>query len=933
MRFWFVLILFVQTSLLSAQQFGGNPSAIKWKQINNTATRVIFPQGLDSQASRITSLIDYIAAQTPVSLGNQQKKINLVLQNQTIIPNAYVGLSPFRSEFFMTPPTNNFEQGGTPWPDLLALHEYRHVEQFNNAHVGLSKLIHKIFGDDGFALSINAAIPDWFFEGDAVYQETILSRQGRGRLSLFMNEFPALWQAGKKYSWMKLRNGSFKDFVPNHYNLGYPMVKYGYEQYGTSFWKNIIADAASWKGLFYPFQTAIKKHTGISYAEFRQKALNVLASESKQDTFNDKDFLFSVNKKYVTNYFFPYQINKDSLLYLKSSFRSRPAFYIKDNKGEHRIKIRDISIDEQYSYRNGKIVYAAYNSDPRRAWRDYSIIKELDIATGVERSITAESKYFTPDISPDGNSIIAVQNSSDGKSVLHLLNVRTGAVVKELKSAEISVFTDPKFIDDQQLITAVRLKDGKMALALANIETGNLLRITPPSYNVIGYPNVEKDFVFFTANFSGDDNIFVLKLSDKKVMRITNGQAGKYYVNAQGDKLVWSEFTAFGYQLKEKNIAPSSWQEVDEHTMTTQQIRYPILLPKIDYADEISEIETNSYKVEKYKKSTRLINIHSWRPYYDDPEFSYTIYGQNILNTFQSELYYLYNKNEKTNAIGANAIYGAWFPQLVLGAQYTLDRNAAIGNKTRYWNQADAHIGIGVPLNFAKGKTYKGFNLGTNFYVQQNYNRGIYKDSLGNTQLSYLHHYLVWNQFVPQAKQHILPRLGYSVSLAERYTVTEKKGNQFLLNSAIYLPGIASVHNLVFTGAFQERDTMGNVSFTNRFSYSRGYEGRYFSRMWRVSANYHFPLFYPDWGFANLLYISRVRANAFYDFTKVYSKNKLQTVNQRSAGAEIYLDTRWWNQYPLSFGFRFSRLLDKDQFNGFKGNRFEFILPVSIIPH
>jgi hypothetical protein len=52
--------------------------------------------------------------------------------------------------------------------------------------------------------------------------------------------------------------------------------------------------------------------------------------------------------------FFPYQLENGSLLYLKSSYRKRPAFVIKDNSGEHVLRVKDISLDEQYSYRNGK---------------------------------------------------------------------------------------------------------------------------------------------------------------------------------------------------------------------------------------------------------------------------------------------------------------------------------------------------------------------------------------------------------------------------------------------------------------------------------------------------------------------------------------------------------------------------------------------------
>ncbi len=130
-----------------------------------------------------------------------------------------------------------------------------------------------LFGEEGYALAVNASIPDWFFEGDAVYNETVLSKQGRGRLPLFMNAYPALWQAGKNYSWMKLRNGSFKDYVPDHYNLGYPLVNYGYEKYGQDFWGKVTRDASAFKGLFYPFQKAIKKHAGVDYKTFRNEAL------------------------------------------------------------------------------------------------------------------------------------------------------------------------------------------------------------------------------------------------------------------------------------------------------------------------------------------------------------------------------------------------------------------------------------------------------------------------------------------------------------------------------------------------------------------------------------------------------------------------------------------------------------------------------------
>lgn len=80
---------------------------------------------------------------------------------------------------------------------------------------------------------------------------------------------------------MKLRNGSFKDFVPNHYDLGYLLVNYGRMKYGTEFWTNVTRDASSFKNLFYPFQKAVKKYSGIKFRTFYEEAFkeNRLRSE------------------------------------------------------------------------------------------------------------------------------------------------------------------------------------------------------------------------------------------------------------------------------------------------------------------------------------------------------------------------------------------------------------------------------------------------------------------------------------------------------------------------------------------------------------------------------------------------------------------------------------------------------------------------------
>lgn len=927
LSFTFLVLCF---SFLNAQEFGGNPPAMKWKQINTDTARIIFPLGMDSAAQSVSSVVHFLAAKNNL-LGNRRDKINIVLQNQSTIANGYVGLGPYRSEFFLTPSFNNFDFGGVSWPEGLASHEYRHVQQFSNFRVGLSKAMYYLFGEEGLAVAINAAIPDWFYEGDAVYNETVHTRQGRGRIPFFTNQYKSLWVDRKHYSWMKLRNGSLKDFIPTHYHLGYLLVNYGYEKYGSDFWKKVTSDAASYKGLFYPFQKAIQTHAHVNYKTFRKQAFDYYKTKSGLTVVHTsiEQNITKPALSYITNYFFPYQLENGSLLYVKSSYRKRPAFVIKDNSGEHVLRVKDISLDEHFSYRNGRIVYAAYKPDLRWGWRNFSELRVLDVKTGAQTKIKSRTKYFTPDINNDGSKIAAVLYDENGKCELHILD-GSGNVLQRITSSEITVFTDPKFIDDNSLVACARFRDGQMSLVRTETN-GTVSRVTSPSHHVIGFPNVQGDKVYFTATFEGNDDLFMVQLSDGKIFRVTRSSTGNYFASVSGNKVLYSNFTADGYQVKQIDVEKPGLKEIDRSAFLSQANTYPVSKGNDFKNLLINGLPARVFPVSKYSKGTRLLNFHSWRPYYEDPIFTYTLYGQNVLNTLQTELYYLYNQNERTNAVGLSTTYGALFPYLSAGAEYTFRITDTLNTLTRQWNQLDTRVGLSIPLNLSGGRFLRSLNFGSSYVFRFEYNTGPTKDLFVENNFSYLSHFINYSQQVQQARQHIFPRLGYNFSLQYRHAISKYDSYQFFSTANLYLPGFISNHSIVINGAWQERDTF-RILFSNRFPYSRGYNEAYLSGMWKVGANYHFPLWIPDWGFGNILYIQRIRANAFYDLTRVYSRNKQVTLDQRSAGMEFYFDTNWWNQYPLTFGLRISKRLDDDLITGQRGTWFEFIMPVSIIP-
>ena len=919
----FLVLFFFLSNVVSAQNFGGFPPSTRWRQINTDTARIIFTKDAAPQAERIATLIHRQAGDSSFSIGDKIRKVSIVLHSRTTQANGYVALAPFRSEYYLIPSSNVFEFGNLPWYENLAIHEYRHVQQYNNFKNGLSKGLFYLFGEQGQALGNALTVPDWFFEGDAVHAETALTQQGRGRLPYFLSGYNSLWLEGKNYSWQKLRNGSLKDYVPNHYQLGYLLTNYGYLKYGSDFWEKVTKDASAFKGLFYPFQKAVEKYAGVDYKTFRKEALQFyqqkLGEEKEQGV---------VKTKTVTNYYFPQYISKDSLLYLKRAYNKIPAFYIKDRRGEHRLSQQNISSEEWFSYRNGKIAYTAFSTHPRWSLVDYSDIVVMDIATGSQKRLTSKGKYYTPDISPSGNKIIAVRITDSLQTELQLLDSRTGAVLKKIKAGTGDIyFLNPRFVDENRIVAGIRNLKTEMSLNLIDIDhPESSERIVPFSNNTISLPFVAGNMVYFVSNANANDNLYAVSLKDKSIYQLTQDKTGNYYPSVFNDSLVWSHFTAEGLQLRTAPLNRSGWREINKMTWPEQASLYPVALAK-----NTVSIPARRFSEQRYSQSTGLFNFHSWSPNYVDPEFTFSLYSDNILNTFSNELFYRYNQNEASHGLGWNTAYGGFFPVLSAGAEYTYNRHLDFSKGTLTLDQLEIRGGYNIPLNFTKGKTYKALNFGSDYVFNRLTPTGIWKDSFLTRSHSYLRHFVSWSHYLPRAVQQIYPKLGWATVLQYRHLLSGN-GSQFYGNSFLYLPSFGN-HSIVINGAFQETDT-NNVVFSNRFPNSRGYDDYYFSRMWKVSGNYHFPILYPDFGFASIVYLQRLRGNLFYDYTRVYSNNKTASANLRSIGGELYFDTKWWNQLPVSFGLRVSHLLD----NGFtpadrKGkNWFEFILPVNLLP-
>jgi hypothetical protein len=953
MRYPILLLLLLATATFTdAQEFGGNPPSVKWNQVDMPMAKIIFPVGLDSAGLLVANIVSQMNNVIKPTIGYKQTQISILMQNQTTIANGYVGLAPFRSEFYLTPDQNSFELGSLSWPAQLAIHEFRHVQQYNNFNVGLSHVMKIMFGEGGQALANDLAVPNWFFEGDAVFNETHVSRQGRGRLPYFLNEMRALWADGRDYSYMKIRNGSYLDYTPDWYPIGYMMVSYGRDRYGDDFWRKVTQDAAAYRDGFYPFQKAIKRYTGEDFEHFRADAFDHFekvfdtkkyfdAAIRQSLASPDHSIANRLNNKhqhFIADQEYPVFANDSTLIYMKSTYDHIPVFVMKTGNKEKDIAVRSVSIDTYFAWHAGMIVYAAYRPDMRWNYRDYGELMLLNTATGKEHRLTKSTKYFSPDFSPDGKTIVAVKEGTNGKCDIHLVDAANGKLIRVVPNPGNLFYTYPKFYGKDQIIAAVRTPKGQMTLDLVDIKTGSSKYLLPLSYQPIVFPRVKNDTVYYSATYGVDDRLFALDMKTGRISRLDNynlnGSVGNYQAAAGTAKFAWVGFTAFGFQVNELDKKDLLWSPIDPADARGALPDFGIgALTRDSSTDLLDRMRFDSLKITKYKKSHHLFNFHSLIPNFNDPNYTLSLAGENVLNTMQSQVSFTYNRDEGYKDFGFAAVYGALFPYINGGVDYYLDRRGFYNGNSVYWNETDVYGGFEIPLNFSEGKNYTTLQAGSDIYYTGVNFQSPYRSMFPNTSYAYLSNFLNFSNNIQQAKQNIYPRFGQTLAFEYKSAVTGAASEQFLANGYLYFPGLSINHNTILNFAYQQHNRDDVIDFSNDFPFSRGYTAENFDNMYKADINYDFPICYPDAGFGDLFFLQRIRANPFYDYTYVtdhYTNGNLYKGTYRSTGLEIYFDTQFFNQESISFGFRYSYLANPDTFGPPGRNRFEIIVPVTV---
>ncbi len=970
---WFILAQHQAFSQFG-YPLGLNPSATKWYQINTDSFQLIFPENTLPKGQRVANLVAELYG-LDQTIGNSKRKVSIVLHPKTVTPNGFVALAPFRSELFLTPPQASF-LGNGDWLDLLTIHEYRHVQQNVNARKGATKWASWVFGQNGWALMRQIAIPRWFMEGDAVLYETMLSPAGRGRVPAFDMEYRALLLQNRTYSYEKASAGSFKNFVPDHYKLGYYLSAQARKEYGADVWKDVVNASGRYKGILFPFSRNLKKNTGLRTPQLYSTTIAQLKQQWENDEktaqYTDFRSVKSLPQKGFTSYEYPQFVSDSGAIVLKSGFDLIPALYKIDLHGNQEEKITlpgfQVDANRSYSEKNGQLYWTEMRFDKRWANQNFSDIYYYNLFNKKKKRITTKGKYFSVAVSNDGVKLLSVKVPESGDPQLVVLNSFNGEELITLPNAEGYFYAHPTWLSESRAVVVAQ-KDHKQALFSVNLTSGQHETIVPFASRQITFPVVSPDgkWVIYSSTETGINNLFATNLSTKETYQVTSDRFGAFYpsVSPSGQKLLYSAYTNNGFELKEIPFAPEKWEKAKANTKSSITFYEPLL----KQADQpITDLPNQEYDVKRYHEVSQLINFHSIRTLPLHPNYLAEVQSDNVFSTLSARVGLNYNVNDRNTIYYADVSYGRYFPVIEAGAQAGTERDMTIyflnekitSNSqtnvsdtsyiptpvTRTWAEKLYYGGVSLPFNLSGGASYGSLTVSGHLQrIQTTYEPDLFIPN-GATKTSTAYDFKVlFARTQLQAKRHIYPRLGVTFVLRKRKTISGLEADQLYTNTQVFLPGIFKNHSVWGGFSTNTEKTSNPYLFSNNFFYSRGYTGIRSDQLQKYSFNYAFPLLYPDIAIGPFFFLQRIKANVFYDQTTAtnnffnvpginlenpqeilgYGAISLRDFSLRSYGVEVTFDFRFMRLLDMDLGIRWSRLSD-GAFTGQQANQFEIVI-------
>jgi hypothetical protein len=952
---WFIkyyLLFIIQfsiaiQSLAQNEILDTNPPKLKWYQINTPNFNILFEGEFLIEAQRIANTMEELYNPGSQSLGITPKKISIILQNRNVISNGFVTQTPRKSEFYTMPSQDYNFSGVLDWMDLLSVHEFRHVVQFDKSLTKFNKAVFYLLGYNAASSMAHLSVPEWFWEGDAVVIETVLTKGGRGRIPNFGMLMRTNTLERGTFDYYRQYLGSFKHKVQDHYTFGYYMTSYLRRHYGKKIINNTTKETWNWPFIPFRFSNRIKKYSGKSLLQNYNSMMNELDSIWRHRLLSRELTMFNqINFRYnnsYTDFAYPHYLNDGSIIALKSGIGDIPTFVTFDHAGkDHKVTVPGIiNSTGMLSVSNNVIAWNEIEFDPRWRSRTYSVIKIYDFKTRKLKRISKKSRYSSAALSPDGKVIVTIETTYDSRNRIIIIDTGSGKVIDEIPNPENFFFLNPRWSEDGRHIVAVKQSKAGKSLWLYDLEKSSGEDLWDLNYENIGYPEMYKNYIFYNSSYDGLDNIYVIDVVTKKRFRVTSGKHGAFnaVISKEGDKILYNNFSKHGLDVVEIDFDTMAWVPIEEIKQNPENYFEPISVQEgnINIVDSVQE---EAFPVKRYRLGTKIINPYSWGPIIrsSDLDLFIGLSSRDIMSTSIIGLGYEFNSTEKTGQWVGNFSYQGLYPvfnfQGYIGDRATTERfiirddehNVIVDTLSRVtWNEKGLSLGFELPFKLTRSKYLQDLNIGFNYKYSYVKDYTAYEslrdpDQQGNGPLLSNVYYLSYRRMLRTSKRDLYGKFGqflYAQYEHTPWTASKYLGGLFSAQLRLFFPGFIKHHSLHYRAGFWKQELSYGDStyvFQSPIFWTRGYSYRTFNHYFNNSFNYTFPVWHPDLHIWSLLNIQRIYANVFFDVGLKDLESDFSVHDSdiyRSVGVEVFFDFNLMRFLSLfNMGFRYIYAFD-----------------------
>lgn len=843
-----VVVVICATQRADAQYYtwGSDAASLKWDNIKTPDVRIIYPDTVDALARRTLLYIESSKSDISYGFTYPALKIPFVMHPENFQSNGMVMWLPKRIEFLTSPSIDSYSM---PWIKQLVAHEYRHAVQYNNLNRGVVRVLSYIMGQQGSSLGL-LFLPLPIIEGDAVKVETSMSSFGRGLQPSFTMGYRAIGEGMlNRKNVDKWFCGSYKEYIPDHYELGYQIVDYSYTHYNENIWDRVAFYSVRNPYVISTTAVSLNKYYNTNTAKLVRAAFADLLEywNGLPERENSTEMLSKIDTTTYTSYTHPIACEDGSLIALKSDY-SKPNRFVRSGlDGEDEEKLSYIGyLSTRPTLGGERLWWSEYRRSTLFEQRVNSALCYMDIERERPKRVWGFSNTLYPTAIGDSNDHIAyVEYTPNGQYTIVEMElcgdkVKNAKDFREISRTPITFPTEVHGLawdNTTDELYFIATDDSGMWLGVRDKEHKDGFRqLRKGAYITLSDLRAKDGILYFGSIESGYDELHSYDIASGVERRLSQSKFGSFDPSPPvGGYSYATTYDKHGYHLARQKV--DVLDIVVEPTSLPQNIVNPkrtkwdlINLDSVSYTPADSIASHKEHRSRKYHKGLKLINVHSWMPMAFNPfEISdeqrlniavgATVMSQNLLSSAEGYASYGYNTTEGSLISGGIKYDGLGF-DLEFDATYGGNQilYSPLGVETQQQEYYAFTTGVALPLifqcgyhtrtlklssswNFSNGLVYDLDKLEVDKETNQIYNYKMIGFSEGLHKLSFG---VGYSDIVRSAQRDAMVPWGYSVSAAYALSPSERNISDLMsLYGKLITPGLFPYNSFSVAACYQ----------------------------------------------------------------------------------------------------------------------------------